>query len=105
MKREESSQFDIELKTEIEKERLREGRQFDGFASANGDCEITGYETNIREEWEEVSTIECKKVNVTKFRSEIRPRCKTLFDQKYYTSGQTYNNVPKQKCSPKRRNR
>ena len=100
--REESSKFDTEMETEMEKERLREGRQFDGFASANGHCEITGYETNIREECEEVSTIECKKVNVTKFRSEIRPRCKTLFDQKCNV---TYNDVPTQKCSPKKINR
>ena len=64
--REESRKFDTEMETEMEKERLREGRQFDGFASANGDCEITGYETNIREECEEVSTIEsqCNKIPV-----------------------------------------
>ena len=99
---EEYNQFDTEMETEMEKERLREGRQFDGFASANGDCEITGYETNIREECEEVSTIECKKVNVTKVRSEIRPRCKTLFDQKCNV---TYNDVPTKKCSPKKINR
>jgi hypothetical protein len=99
---EESSQFDTEMETEMRKEKLREGRQFDGFASANGDCEITGFETNIREECEEVSTIECKKVNVTQFRTEIKPRCKTLFDQKCNV---TYNDVPTQRCSPRKRNR
>jgi hypothetical protein len=99
---EESSQFATEMETEMKNEKLREGRQFDGFASANGDCEITGFETNIREECEEVSTIECKKVNVTEFRTEIKPRCKTLFDQKCNV---TYNDVPTQKCSPRKRNR
>ena len=72
-----------ELKEEkgTETNKSREGRQFDGFASAAGDCETTGFETKVSEECEEGSNIECKKVNVTQFRTEIKPRCKTLFDQ------------------------
>ena len=84
------------------KNKSREGRQFDGFASAAGDCETTGFETKVREECEEVSNIECKKVNVTQFRTEIKPRCKTMFDQ---ICNVTYNDVPKHKCTPKQRNR
>ena len=87
---------------ETERHKSKEGRQFDGFASAAGNCETTGFETRVREECEEVSNIECKKVNVTQFRTEIKPRCKTMFDQ---ICNVTYNDVPKHKCTRKQRNR
>ena len=63
----------VEEKIE-EKERI--GRQFPGFANPLGECEVVGYETKVREECEEVSNIECKKINVTMYRPEIRERCK-----------------------------
>ena len=83
-------------------ERGREARQFPGFSNPRGNCEITGYETNIREECTEVSNVECKKINVTMYRPEITQRCKTSFDQ---TCNVTYKDVPTDKCSPTKRNR
>ena len=80
----------------------REARQFPGFSNPRGNCEITGYETNIREECTEVSNVECKKINVTMYRPEITQRCKTSFDQ---TCNVTYKDVPTDKCSPTKRNR
>ena len=79
-------------------EELRKGRQFGGVPQ----CETTGFETTIREECEEVSNIECKKVNVTMVRNEIGNRCKTMFDQKCNV---TYKDVPTSKCSPYQRTR
>ena len=77
-------------KNKTDLQRSREARQ--GFAPALGECEVTGFETRVREECEEISEIQCKKVNVTYYRNEIRSRCKTLFDQTYnitytYTEG------------------
>ena len=80
----------------------RTARQFPGFANPLGECEVVGYETKIREECEEVSNIECKKINVTMYRPEIRERCKTAFDQ---TCNVTYKDVPTDKCVPTLRNR
>ena len=87
---------------EKETEGERTGKQFPGFANPLGECEVTGYETNIREECEEVSNIECKKVNVTMYRPEIKKRCKTSFDQ---TCNVTYKDVPSHKCSPTKKNK
>ena len=83
-------------------EQGREARQFPGFSNPRGNFEITGYETNIREECTEVSNVECKKINVTMYRPEITQRCKTSFDQ---TCNVTYKDVPTDKCSPTKRNR
>ena len=85
-----------------ENEKKRTARQFPGFANPLGECEVVGYETKVREECEEVSNIECKKINVTMYRPEIRQRCKTSFDQ---TCNVTYKDVPTDKCSPTERNR
>ena len=57
--------FADDEETDAPKERGREARQFPGFENPLGNCEITGYETNIREECTEVSNVECKKINVT----------------------------------------
>ena len=89
----------VEEKIE-EKERI--GRQFPGFANPLGECEVVGYETKVREECEEVSNIECKKINVTMYRPEIRERCKTSFDQ---SCNVTYKDVPTDKCESTARNR
>ena len=80
----------------------RTERQFPGFASPLGECEVVGFETNVREECDEVSNIECKRVNVTRYRPEIRERCKTSFDQ---SCNVTYKDVPTDKCTPRKRNR
>ena len=87
-------------KNKTDLQRSREARQ--GFAPALGECEVTGFETRVREECEEISEIQCKKVNVTYYRNEIRSRCKTLFDQ---TCNITYTEVPKNKCSQIQRER
>ena len=81
----------VEEKIE-EKERI--GRQFPGFANPLGECEVV--------ECEEVSNIECKKINVTMYRPEIRERCKTSFDQ---SCNVTYKDVPTDKCESTARNR
>ena len=87
---------------ETETERLREDELLDGFALAKGDCEDRGFETRVREECEEINEIECKKVDITNFRTEIKNRCKTLFDQ---TCNVNYNDVPAHKCFQKQRNK
>ena len=81
--------------------RPREGRQ-EGFEGVLGECEITGFEVMVREECEKGSEIQCEKVNVTKFRTEIVNKCKTLFDNKCEV---TYNDVPTQKCMQKQKNK
>ena len=99
-------EVDVEIiKEDDEKEEpemARKPKQFPGFVNPAGECELQGYETNIREECEEVSNIECKKVNVTMYRPEIRQRCKTSFDQ---ICNVTYKDVPTDKCSPTKKNR
>ena len=77
-------------------EKARGARQNAGFASELGECETTGFETRMREDCEEISEIQCKTVNVTQYRTELRPRCKTLFDQ---TCNVTYAENPANKCS------
>ena len=81
-----------------EDERERKGRQ--GFQGVLGNCETTGFEVRMREECNEVTEIKCEFVNVTKFRNTIVNKCQTLFDQKCNV---TFNDVPKQKCTPKQR--
>ena len=88
--------------SEVAKLRDREGRQGDGFVNPNGNCEVTGFETRVRNECEEVTEVECTPVNVTKTRSEIVNRCKTEIDK---ICDLTFNDVPTQKCSPKQTNR
>ena len=83
-------------------EKKRAGKQFPGFANPLGECEVIGFETKVREECEEISNIECKPINVTMYRPEIRERCKTSFDQ---TCNVTYKDVPTDKCTPTKRNR
>ena len=79
-----------------ETERAREARQEKGFQPALGQCETTGFETRTREECEEITELECKNVNITLYRTELRPRCKTMFDQ---TCNVTYTEMPANKCS------
>ena len=79
-----------------ETERAREARQERGFQPALGQCETTGFETRMREECEEITELECKNVNITLYRTELRPRCKTMFDQ---TCNVTYTEMPANKCS------
>ena len=84
-------------------ETKRTGRQLPpGFSNPLGVCEVVGFETNYREECEEVSTVECKRINVTVYRPEIRERCRTSFDQ---SCNVTYKDVPTDKCSPRLRNK
>ena len=87
---------------ETETERLREDELLDGFALAKGTCEDMCFETKVREGCVEINKIECKKVDITNFRTEIQNRCKTLFDQ---TCNVTYNDVPAHKCFQKQRNK
>ena len=88
-------------KSDRRHQRERQARQ-GGFEGANGNCETTGFEVRNREECNEVTEIRCETVNITKFRNTIVERCQTLFDQKCNV---TFNDVPKQKCSPKQRNK
>ena len=83
------------------RQRERQARQ-NGFEGALGNCETTGFEVRNREECNEVTEIKCETVNITKFRNTIVEKCQTLFDQKCNV---TFNDVPKQKCSPKQRNK
>ena len=96
----EAEQDETKERSEKSRPRPREGRQ--GFEGVLGNCETTGFEVRMREECEEVTEIKCEKVNVTKFRSEIVNKCKTLFDQKCNI---TYSDIPTQKCLPKQRNK
>ena len=60
-------------------------------------CEVTGFETRLREECEEVFDTECRPIMVKKFRTEIYEKCETMLDK---ICNVTYSPVPKQKCSP-----
>ena len=86
----------IQLAGGRRKKLLRKGRQ------EGPQCETTGFETTVKEECEEGSEVECRKVNVTMYRVELGNRCKTMFDQKCNV---TYKDVPTEKCSPYLRNR
>ena len=44
-------------------------------------CERTGFESQKREECQEVKEIQCEPVQVTKFRTEIKQECQTKKDQ------------------------
>ena len=68
----------------------------------NNVINLCRFETNLREECEEVSNVECKRINVTMYRPEIRERCRTSFDQ---SCNVTYKDVPTDKCAPRLRNR
>ena len=65
-------------------------------------CNITGYETRIRTECEEVEETQCERNNVTKHRQEIVAKCQTLVDQQCNV---TYVDVPTQQCQERPRNR
>ena len=60
-------------------------------------CEVTGFESRKREECKEVRETECKEVEVTKFRMEIKQECKTKHDQ---ACNITMKEVPSQECQP-----
>ena len=61
------------------------------------ECETTGFETRTREECEEAVEIECNPVTVTRYRTKIVNRCKTLVDK---SCNVTYTDVPKEECTP-----
>jgi hypothetical protein len=61
------------------------------------ECETQGFETRTREECNEVSEIECNPIQVTKYKTEIVQRCRTLTDKKCEV---LYTEVPKEKCEP-----
>ena len=86
--------FQDELDGSGDDDKNREGRQ--GSDSLE-ECETTGFETMVREECQEASEIECNPVTVTRYKSEIVKRCKTLVDK---TCNVTYTNVPKEECEP-----
>ena len=69
------------------------------FFSGQETCETTGFENITREECEEVSEIECKPIVVTKYRTEIVPKCEIKTDDK--SCNVTVTTVPKQECVPK----
>ena len=72
----------------------REGKQVNSNLE---ECETQGFETRTREECNEVSEIECNPIQVTKYKTEIVQRCKTLTDKKCEV---LYTEVPKEKCEP-----
>ena len=72
----------------------REGKQVNENLE---ECETQGFETRTREECNEVSEIECNPIQVTKYKTEIVQRCKTLTDKKCEV---LYTEVPKEKCEP-----
>ena len=72
----------------------REGKQVNENLE---ECETQGFETRTREECNEVSEIECNPIQVTKYKTEIVQRCKTVTDQICEVLN-TY--VPKEKCGP-----
>ena len=60
-------------------------------------CEVTGFESRIREECEEVSEIECKPIQVKKIRTEIRQKCEVMLNK---TCDVVFNPAPKNQCMP-----
>ena len=72
----------------------REGKQVNSNLE---ECETQGFETRTREECNEVSEIDCKPIQVTKYKTEIVQRCRTLTDKKCEV---LYTEVPKEKCEP-----
>ena len=59
-------------------------------------CEVTGFETRVREECEEVSEIDCRPIQVKKIRTEIRQQCDVKLNK---TCDVVFNPAPKDQCS------
>ena len=59
-------------------------------------CEVTGFETRVREECEDVSEIECRPIQVKKVRTEIRQQCDVKLNK---TCDVVFNPAPKDLCS------
>ena len=61
-------------------------------------CEVTGFETNTREECEEVSETECRPITLTKYRTEIVNKCEVKTDKECDV---TFTGKPSQRCEPR----
>ena len=59
-------------------------------------CEVTGFETRVREECEDVSEIDCRPIQVKKIRTEIRQQCDVKLNK---TCDVVFNPAPKDQCS------
>ena len=77
--------------------RGRPGLGVGGAASNLEECLTNGFETNVREDCVEAVEVECGPVNVTRYRTEIVNRCKTLVDK---TCNVTRIDVPHEVCLP-----
>ena len=53
------------------RQEFRDGKQIDE------NCETTGYETQIREDCNQIVETVCKNVTITKFKPDIKRTCKT----------------------------
>ena len=68
-----------------------------GAPSKLDTCEVTGFESRLREECEEVSEIDCKPIQVKKIRTEIREKCEVMLNK---TCSVVFNPEPKNECKP-----
>ena len=60
-------------------------------------CEVTGFESRVREECEEVSEVECTPIEVKKIKTEIRDKCEVKLNK---TCEVQFSPAPTEKCHP-----
>ena len=60
-------------------------------------CEVTGFESRVREECEEVSEVECTPIEVKKIKTEIREKCEVKLNK---TCEVQFSPAPTEKCHP-----
>ena len=100
-----------------ESEGMREGRQVQEFEPDENrkqladqsrgfipfeECELVGFEFRNATECNEVFEVECGPANVTKYRTELVDKCKTVIDRK---CDLRMIEVPQQKCQERLQNK